>query len=418
MTAITINDVNPRNQYVATAGQEVFIFDFPSHAAAAIKVYQTYAGDTPDEEDDLLQLNVDYIITATFPTATGGTITLTAPASVGDIITIVRYSDYSRSATFSTSAPMRSETIDVELNNECLLSQEAKMHFEKLQLRYDQNAIVSPDKDNKIPVLAAKETWRMNTAGTAIEAIIVEEDGLTETLRADLAQNTVNADGSRLVGHNSGSEATTVHAELLRLAGLVNLTPTGAAMLYIGTTAPTGWVLCNDGTIGNASSGANYANNNCYALFLLIWNSVADMWCPVSFGRGSSAAADWAANKTIRLPLVFGRALIGAGAGIGGLTNRVLGTFGGTETTSLISNQNGPHVHAVTDPGHNHTFSLVGTTSDGGGGEIESSSGGQIGVSGLTINAANTNISIQSSGVGEAHTNMQPWSAWNIIIRL
>lgn len=81
-------------------------------------------------------------------------------------------------------------------------------------------------------------------------------------------------------------------------------------------TSKAGWVLLNDGTIGNAVSGAtNRANADTQALFTFIWNNILDAWCPVSGGRGASAAADFAANKTIQLPLIAGRSIAAAGSG-------------------------------------------------------------------------------------------------------
>src|SRR5512139_3668854 len=68
-----------------------------------------------------------------------------------------------------------------------------------------------------------------------------------------------------------------------------------------GTRA--GWVRDNGRTIGSATSGGTErANADTQALFTFLWNNFADAVCPVSTGRGASAAADWGANKTIGLP--------------------------------------------------------------------------------------------------------------------
>jgi hypothetical protein len=72
----------------------------------------------------------------------------------------------------------------------------------------------------------------------------------------------------------------------------------------------------DDKTIGNASSSATgRANADTVDLFTLLWTNVTDTWAPVSTGRGGSAAADYAANKTIALPKTLGRALAGYGTG-------------------------------------------------------------------------------------------------------
>lgn len=67
--------------------------------------------------------------------------------------------------------------------------------------------------------------------------------------------------------------------------------------------ARSGWVRANGRTIGSASSGASErANADCEALYLFNWNEYSDTYCPVTGGRGVSAAADWAANKAIGMP--------------------------------------------------------------------------------------------------------------------
>lgn len=88
--------------------------------------------------------------------------------------------------------------------------------------------------------------------------------------------------------------------------------PTGAMMMYGATTAPTGWVRCNARTIGSASSGATErANADTENLFTFLWTHYSDTVCAVSTGRGASAAADYAAAKTIALPDLRGRGLFG-----------------------------------------------------------------------------------------------------------
>lgn len=91
---------------------------------------------------------------------------------------------------------------------------------------------------------------------------------------------------------------------------------TGDVKLTLKTTADTGWVLMNDGSIGSAASGATTrANADTESLYTLIWNNVADQWAPVTGGRGASAAADFSANKPIALPKTLGRSLAGYGTG-------------------------------------------------------------------------------------------------------
>lgn len=73
-----------------------------------------------------------------------------------------------------------------------------------------------------------------------------------------------------------------------------------------------GFVRMNGRTIGSASSSATErANADCEDLFTYLWNNLGDSIATVSGGRGSNAAVDWAANKTIVVPTMQGRLLSG-----------------------------------------------------------------------------------------------------------
>lgn len=218
---------------------------------------------------------------------------------------------------------------------------------------------------------------------------------------------------------------------------------TGDVKLTIKNVADPGWVIMNDGSIGNAASGATTrANADTQALFELVWNNIINTWCPVqdSIGaavtRGASATADFNANRRIVLPRVLGRALAAAGAGTG-LTSRQLGQYLGTEThllsqteTPLKSHTHGVsdpgHAHGVTDTGHIHNIPYANAT---GGAGISSESTGNVAdgnnntsasLTGISINGAATGVSVLAAGDSSvtAHNNMPPESFWNVMIKL
>jgi len=96
-----------------------------------------------------------------------------------------------------------------------------------------------------------------------------------------------------------------------------------------------------------------------------------------------------------------------------------LGETGGSQSVTLTSAQMPSHTHSVTDPGHTHSFNnnpvVTGTNS------IQTTSGNTYVVPGspqtTTIAAAATGISIQSTGGGGAHSNVQPTIVLNYIIK-
>ena len=189
---------------------------------------------------------------------------------------------------------------------------------------------------------------------------------------------------------------------------------TGDISPTLRTTAKTGWIMMDDGSIGDASSGAtNRANADTSALFTFIWTNLGNTQAPVSGGRGASAAADFAAHKTITLPLIKGRAVGGAGAGAS-LTSRALGEVAGEETHVLTTGELAAHGHTINDPGHVHYTGPA----DGGSFwaayyPVNTSSGYTIPV---TTNT--TGISINNSGSGTAHNNIQPTTFLNWMIKL
>ena len=135
------------------------------------------------------------------------------------------------------------------------------------------------------------------------------------------------------------------------------LARTGDLKARYGTGAHSGWVRANARTIGSASSGATErANADCEDLFEYLWTADANL--TVSTGRGASAAADWAANKTITLPDIRGKALIGlddmgnSAAGVlTGLTT--LGEVVGDEEYTLVAGDI-PQITGTTSADGNH----------------------------------------------------------------
>lgn len=120
-----------------------------------------------------------------------------------------------------------------------------------------------------------------------------------------------------------------------------------------------------------------------------------------------------------RVPDLRGRTVIGAGAGTG-LTSRSPGASLGTESHALTGDENANHTHV--DSGHSHV-DLGHTHVDGnaiptaitiGAGIPAPSAVPAVGVTGAGFaNIANGFASIQSSGLGSPHNNMQPSYALN-----
>lgn len=111
------------------------------------------------------------------------------------------------------------------------------------------------------------------------------------------------------------------------------LSPCDVKVVY-GTGSLSGFVRMNGRTIGNAVSGATErANADTLAAFTCLYNN--DNNLVVSGGRGVSAAADYAAGKTITTPDYRGRAIAGLGDMGNSDAGRLTTTYFGTTPTVL-----------------------------------------------------------------------------------
>lgn len=195
------------------------------------------------------------------------------------------------------------------------------------------------------------------------------------------------------------------------------------------TGAHSGWVRANGRTIGDASSGGTErANVDCEDLFLYLWPYTA---LTVSGGRGVSAAADWAASKTIALPDLRGRVQVGldgmgnsrANVVADALTSSTADTLGATAGASTIT------LDISHMPAHNHggATGTTGAHSHQVGEPVLA--GGGLGGTGLRQLAgggiyANSNAggdhshTVSSQGGGDAHLNMQPSIFLPVYIKL
>lgn len=290
---------------------------------------------------------------------------------------------------------------------------------------------------------------RIDGAGATIDNLFTEGDPTTGVPATTVTGAWLNAIQEEIahVVEAAGTALdklsnTQLYAAIVAIVDQGQGLTTGDIKLTLKTVAPAGWVLCNDGTIGKAgSAGTTRANDDCEALFKLLWNNVPDGFAPVAGERGASAAADWTAGKTIALTKMLGRALGVAGSG-SGLSARSLGQTVGAETHVLSTGEMPAHTHAntLTDPGHVHSNTLSDpghTHSHNAAAQYSSGSSGTGGSvifylqAGATINSAATGITINnaskvtgvsinnsSQGGGGAHNNMQPTTFLNCMVKL
>lgn len=253
-------------------------------------------------------------------------------------------------------------------------------------------------------------------ADGSIKIRLTDSNGVTQ----------VAADGILVIGPSGGGGGGSTVDPTTILA-------TGDLKVSYGTGVLSGFVRANGRTIGSATSGATErANADTQALFQYLWSADANL--AVSTGRGASAAADWAANKTIALPDWRGRALAGlddmgntaAGrltAVYFGATPTVLGAAGGAETRTLVQSHlpSATLTTTIADPGHSHGMNQVQVSSalagTGGGFTFFTASGS---ASGIVTNTTGTGITASTAlgGSNLAHGITQPTMLATIYLKL
>ncbi|MGY3527287.1 hypothetical protein [Bradyrhizobium sp. USDA 4452] len=193
--------------------------------------------------------------------------------------------------------------------------------------------------------------------------------------------------------------------------------------------ADTGWILCDDGTFGSASSGSsNRANADTQNLFTLFFNVMSDSAAPLLTSGGGattraaqvSASAAWAANCRMTLPRMLGRAIGVAGSG-SGLTSRSLGAWIGVETITLATT----NLPAYT-PSGSVTGTLSGATAaanffsvnTGGSANVFSPSTGTATTLPVSGNIAATFTGNAQGGTSTPFSIIQPVTFLNAMVKL
>lgn len=189
---------------------------------------------------------------------------------------------------------------------------------------------------------------------------------------------------------------------------------TGTPVAALTTVIPAGQVSANGTSIGDASSGGtDRANADTQFLFAFVWANCPQAQCPVAFSgtpvaRGASAAADFAAHRTISVWNLNGTALMGADSQHGSTSTQLNGVtvVSGNSTTpgSIFGENTGtftvsqlPTVTPVLNLNLTFDFNF---TSNGGAGASQ----GQ--VTGITSAGGGTLVTVQNNS-----SNVSPFGS-------
>lgn len=217
-------------------------------------------------------------------------------------------------------------TIDFSLSQQ--LDREGKPLSEGRLYLYRAGTVSTPQNAFYDANLTLPLPWPIVLTSSGRIPFFYLADGLIKIALIDKSGTTqIESDNVPVIGSSSGGGG----------GGTVDPTTvfqTGDTKWRYATGTHLGWVRVNGRTIGSATSGATErANSDTQLLFLHLY--AEDTNLAVSGGRGVSAAADWAANKTIALPDQRGRGDAGLDDMGNSAAGRLTATYFGTAATVL-----------------------------------------------------------------------------------
>ena len=120
---MTISTNPTRNEYTATAAQTIFNYTFKIFASGDLLVYQTPAGQSPDDSTDLI---TSYTVDpGTIGDEAGGFITLDTGTASGDLITIVSNIAESRTTDYQNSGDFLPDTVNNDFDRTVSLAKQS-----------------------------------------------------------------------------------------------------------------------------------------------------------------------------------------------------------------------------------------------------------------------------------------------------
>lgn len=179
MTDVIINDILPRTQAIAIAGQTVYTTNPPwtANVASDVVVYSRPANTPADDFTQLLspsQYNVAFI-----GSANTVQVTLLTPSNAGDVVTIIRQTpaDYLNLYTNTNFTPSM-------LNNDfgilTLVDQQEQMITQQVTPHYNYSELLNQPnnmggQDIILPILGANQIWAKDPTDNFIIAVDLNE---------------------------------------------------------------------------------------------------------------------------------------------------------------------------------------------------------------------------------------------------
>lgn len=224
-----------------------------------------------------------------------------------------------------------------------------------------------------------------------------------------LAFNEESGTGLILTGNGIGFVKGGVLIAEIGSGGFTSGVPIGCGMdWWGGSTAPAGWIFAYGQAISRTTYAALFAK---FSTAYGAGNGTTTFNVPDKRGRASFGKDNMGGNSANRI----------TGSVTGGWNGDNLGAAGGSESHSLTADQNGQHSHGGTaqnaapnSPTYVRYGSNIGVLTGSGGSVPDATSATTPQVNGSLLHTHP--LSIDTSGLGQAHNNLPPGITCNYII--
>jgi hypothetical protein len=168
MTDVIINDILPLTQIIATGGQTVFSTNWTANYYTDVVVYQTPAGEPPDDVTQILPgsaYTVSYIGDQNIVQ-----VTFVSGANAGDMITITRQTPADRLNLY-TNTNFTPTMLNQDIGILTLVDQQNQLVNQQVGPRYNYSQFLRIPTDTILPILGPNQVWMKDSGNDAIIAV-------------------------------------------------------------------------------------------------------------------------------------------------------------------------------------------------------------------------------------------------------
>lgn len=330
---MTITTNPTRNEYTASAGQTVFSYTFKIFADTDLNVYLTSSGTNPDDTTDLITA---YTVTGV-GSEDGGTITLTTPASAGDLITIVSDIPESRTTDYQNNGDFRPSVVNDDFDRIVSLVKQAVersnrgLAFQESQQNASGYSLPTPEAGYFLRwngALNGLENVPFTSSSPGSDSLTVSSlanvtDANTGDWRYVLGKSTIGDGGQGVWVLTAGDYTSELAADTLN----------GVYLEYSGEDGSTrAWVRQYSNNIDPRWFGAkNDGTTDC----------TVSVQAAIDFARGSTTQDNAVVEFTSGRWLITDTLNIGPGTKIKGVNGDMAGLVGGTSWPLQLSDSKG-----------------------------------------------------------------------------